>query len=65
MLDNFTPALTQETVSSLRKISGIEIESSGGITLENVELYAPFVDFISLGSLTMAAPPVDFYLHVN
>ena len=65
MLDNFTPALTQETVSSLRKISGIEIESSGGITLENVELYAPFVDFISLGSLTMAAPPVDFSLHVN
>ena len=65
MLDNFTPALTQETVSSLRKISNIEIESSGGITLENVDLYAPFVDFISLGSLTMAAPSVDFSLHVN
>ncbi len=65
MLDNFTPALTQKTVSSLRKISSIEIESSGGITMENVDLYAPFVDFISLGSLTMAAPPVDFSLHVN
>jgi len=65
MLDNFTPALTQKTVASLRKISEIEIESSGGITLENVDLYAPFVDFISLGSLTMAAPPVDFSLHVN
>jgi|TARA_B100001750_G_scaffold239873_1_gene248653 nicotinate-nucleotide pyrophosphorylase (carboxylating) len=65
MLDNFSPALTEETVASLRKISDIEIESSGGITLENVNQYAPFVDFISLGSLTMAAPPVDFSLHVN
>ena len=65
MLDNFTPALTEETVASLRKISEIEIETSGGITLENVNQYAPFVDFISLGSLTMAAPPVDFSLHVN
>ena len=65
MLDNFTPEVIEETVLSLRKISDIEIEVSGGITIDNIKAYAPFADFISLGSLTMAAPPIDFSLHVN
>ncbi len=65
MLDNFTPEVIEETVLSLRKISDIEIEVSGGITIDNIKAYAPFADFISLGSLTMAAPPVDFSLHVS
>ena len=65
MLDNFTPEIIEETVLSLRKISDIEIEVSGGITIDNIKAYAPFADFISLGSLTMAAPPVDFSLHVS
>ena len=65
MLDNFTPEAIEETVLNLRKISDIEIEVSGGITIDNIKAYAPFADFISLGSLTQSAPPVDFSLHVN
>jgi len=33
--------------------------------LDNVGDYAPYADFISLSSLTMSAPPVDFSLHVT
>ena len=65
MLDNFTPEAIEKTVLHLRKISDIEIEISGGITIDNIKAYAPFADFISLGSLTMAAPSIDFSLHVN
>ena len=65
MLDNFAPEAIEKTVLNLRKISDIEIEVSGGITIDNIKAYAPFADFISLGSLTMAAPPIDFSLHVN
>ena len=65
MLDNFTLEDIEKTVLNLRKISDIEIEVSGGITIDNIKAYAPFADFVSLGSLTMAAPPIDFSLHVN
>ena len=65
MLDNFTVEDAKKAVLDLRNISDIEIEISGGVTADNIESYAPFADFISLGSLTMAAPPVDFTLHVN
>ncbi len=65
MLDNFTVEDAEKAVLNLRKISDIEIEISGGVTAGNIKSYAPFADFISSGSLTMAAPPVDFSLHVN
>jgi len=64
MLDNFTPELVKTTVSEIKSISDIEIEISGGVNIENIIYYAPYADFISLSSLTMAAPPVDFTLHV-
>jgi nicotinate-nucleotide pyrophosphorylase (carboxylating) len=64
MLDNFTPALVKTTVSEIKSISDIEIEISGGVNVGNIIDYAPYADFISLSSLTMAAPPVDFTLHV-
>ena len=64
MLDNFTPELVKTTVSEIKSISDIEIEISGGVNTENIMDYAPYADFISLSSLTMAAPPVDFSLHV-
>ena len=64
MLDNFTPELVKTTVSEIKSISDIEIEISGGVNIENIIDYAPYADFISLSSLTMAAPPVDFTLHV-
>ena len=64
MLDNFTPDLVQTTVEELRQISDIEIEISGGITLDNIASYSSHADLISLSGLTMSAPPVDFSLHV-
>ncbi len=64
MLDNFTPSEVSEAVSQIRQISDIEIEVSGGINSTNIVDYAPYPDFISMSSLTMSAPPVDFSLHV-
>ena len=64
MLDNFTPELVKTTIERLKQISDIEIEISGGITLENIKQYSPYSDLISLSGLTMSAPPVDFSLHV-
>jgi len=64
MLDNFTPLDAAKTIKKLRQISNIEIEISGGVTIENVADYAKNADFISLGSLTMSSLPVDFSLHV-
>ena len=64
MLDNFTAEEAKITVAKIKKISNIEIEISGGITLNNIEKYAPYADFISLSSLTMSSSPVNFSLHV-
>jgi len=64
MLDNFSVEEVSEATSKIRKTSDIEIELSGGINLDNIAGYAPYADFISMSSLTMSAPPVDFSLHV-
>lgn len=64
MLDNFTPKQVETTVKKLKQISNIEIEVSGGINLDNIKDYSLHVDLISLSGLTMAAPPVNFSLHV-
>ena len=64
MLDNFTPSEAAKTIKKLRQISDIEIEVSGGVTIENIVDYAKNTDYISLGSLTMSSLPVDFSLHV-
>ena len=50
--------------NTLNYFSNIEIEISGGVTIENVADYAENADFISLGSLTMSSKPVDYSLHV-
>lgn len=61
MLDNFTPELTREAVAI---ISGAaEIESSGGITIDNLRQYAECgVDFISVGALTHHIKSLDMSL---
>ena len=64
MLDNFTPQEALTAIKKLRKFSKIEIEISGGVTIDNVADYAEHADFISSGSLTMSSKPVDFSLHV-
>jgi nicotinate-nucleotide pyrophosphorylase (carboxylating) len=71
MLDNFTPAQVAEALEHLRALRAahkglrIEIEVSGGITLETVREYAqPGVDFISVGAITHSAPAAPMSLSV-
>jgi nicotinate-nucleotide pyrophosphorylase (carboxylating) len=61
MLDNFTPTLI---VEALHIINGkFETEASGGIHLDNIELYAATgVDFVSVGGLIHQAQSVDLSL---
>jgi nicotinate-nucleotide pyrophosphorylase (carboxylating) len=71
MLDNFTPAMVAEAlelVAAFRAAhagSRLEVEISGGITLENVRSFAQRgVDFISVGALTHSAPAAPMSLEV-
>ena len=65
MLDNFTPAKTKEAVDLIRaweKTAGrhMEIESSGGITIDTIRDYAlQGVDFVSVGALTHSYKSLD------
>ena len=58
MLDNFTVDATREAV---KQIAGrAEIESSGGITIENLRQYGECgVDYISVGALTHSVKGLD------
>lgn len=61
MLDNFSPADTRKAVEYIRSVNpNVEIESSGGITLENLRQYGECgVDFISVGALTHSVKGLD------
>ncbi len=61
MLDNFTPECTAEAVKLIRaKNPSVEIESSGGITLDTLRDYGEAgVDFISVGALTHSVKGLD------
>jgi nicotinate-nucleotide pyrophosphorylase (carboxylating) len=61
MLDNFDP---EQTRAAVEKIAGrVEIESSGGITRENLRQYAETgVDHISVGALTHQIKSLDLSL---
>jgi len=58
MLDNFSP---EDTRKAVEMINGrYEIESSGGITLDNLRTYAERgVDYISVGALTHSVKSLD------
>jgi nicotinate-nucleotide pyrophosphorylase (carboxylating) len=58
MLDNFGPQDIAHAVAMKRP--GVTFEISGGVTLENIDLYLQSgIDAISLGSLTQGVPRVD------
>ena len=64
LLDNMGPAMVSEAVT--RAGGKVVLESSGGITLDNVRRYAEAgVDLISVGALTHSAPNVDVALEVE
>ena len=64
LLDNFEPEAVK---GAMRLAHGkVKFEVSGGITLDNVRLYAATgVDFISVGSLTHSAPAADIHLVIS
>jgi nicotinate-nucleotide pyrophosphorylase (carboxylating) len=64
LLDNFNPAETRKAVDIVAR--RVPVESSGGITLDNVRDFADAgVDYISVGALTHSVPAVDIHLRVT
>ncbi len=64
LLDNMTPDETREAVQ--RTAGRVVLESSGGITLENVREYAEAgVDRISIGALTHSVQALDISMRVT
>jgi nicotinate-nucleotide pyrophosphorylase (carboxylating) len=64
MLDNYTPEMTKQAVDLIDK--RCQTESSGGITLENIEEYAKTgVDYISLGMLTHSVKSLDISFKIK
>ncbi len=61
MLDNFNPEKTRDAV---KRVNGlVELESSGGITIETIREYAETgVDYISVGALTHSVKSLDMSL---
>jgi nicotinate-nucleotide pyrophosphorylase (carboxylating) len=69
MLDNFSPKEATSTVSELIKLklhSLVVVESSGGITGENIDNYVKTgVDVVSLGALTHSSKALDLSLNIK
>jgi nicotinate-nucleotide pyrophosphorylase (carboxylating) len=65
MLDNFSVDKAKEAYELIKKQnSKVKIEISGGINLNNVELYAPYADIISIGALTHSYSSMDISLEI-
>jgi nicotinate-nucleotide pyrophosphorylase (carboxylating) len=67
LLDNLTPEETARMVLIARELRPqVTLESSGGITLENVRAYADAgVDLISIGALTHSARAMDISFKIQ
>ena len=67
LVDNQSPATVREWAGRARAlVPGIEIEATGGITLENVRAYAEAgADYISVGALTHSVRAADIALEVR
>jgi nicotinate-nucleotide pyrophosphorylase (carboxylating) len=67
LLDNMNIEQTRKAVARVRnEVRPMKIESSGGITLENVRQYAEAgVDYISVGALTHSVRAVDLSMRVH
>lgn len=64
LLDNMGPRELQVAVNEFGE--AVELEASGGVSLENVRTIAQTgVDFISMGTLTHSAPALDLSLIVT
>jgi nicotinate-nucleotide pyrophosphorylase (carboxylating) len=64
LLDNMNPAQVREAVMLLN--GAIEVEVSGGVTLETISAYAESgADFVSVGALTHSVPVFDIGLDMS
>ncbi len=69
MLDNFTPAQVGDAIEMIEaqrsRGAGLEVEVSGGITLDSVRAFAKSgVDYISVGALTHSAVAIAMSLEL-
>ena len=68
MLDNFSPAQIERTITSLQKKklrNKVKLEASGGINSKNIAAYAKTgIDMISVGSITNSVSGLDLSLEV-
>jgi nicotinate-nucleotide pyrophosphorylase (carboxylating) len=67
LCDNMTPPLLRETVEAVRASGeAVEIEATGGLTLDVVREYGETgVDYLSVGGLTHSSPIVDIALDLD
>jgi nicotinate-nucleotide pyrophosphorylase (carboxylating) len=67
LVDNQSPATLRKWGDRARSLaSGMEIEATGGITLENVREYAEAgADYISIGAITHSVQAADLALEVR
>lgn len=67
LFDNLTPEETKRLVELARELApAVTLESSGGITLDNVRAYAEAgVDLISIGALTHSARAMDISFKIQ
>ncbi len=67
LLDNLTPEETKRLVELARELApAVTLESSGGITLDNVRAYAEAgIDLISIGALTHSARAMDISFKIQ
>lgn len=67
LLDNLTPEETLRMVALARELkTGVLLESSGGITIDNVRAYAEAgVDLVSVGALTHSARAMDISFKIQ
>ena len=67
LVDNQSPETVQRWAAAARTLApGIEIEATGGITLENVRAYAlAGADFISVGALTHSVRAADIAVELQ
>jgi nicotinate-nucleotide pyrophosphorylase (carboxylating) len=67
LLDNLSPEETARMAKLARELRPeVTLESSGGITLENVRAYAEAgVDLISIGALTHSARAMDISFKIQ
>jgi nicotinate-nucleotide pyrophosphorylase (carboxylating) len=67
LIDNQTPQIVEQWCTTARSSNpNIEIEASGGLTLDNARAYADCgVDFVSLGALTHSVRAADLALEIT